>query len=38
MEARLITRVAKDKFETRNIMEACVAPLQNALQPDRFVF
>ena len=38
MEASLITRVAADKFETVNIMEACVAPLQNALQPERFVF
>ena len=38
MEARLITRISADKFETVNIMEACVAPLQNALQPERFVF
>ncbi|HTN94163.1 MAG TPA: protein-L-isoaspartate O-methyltransferase [Gallionella sp.] len=38
MEARLITRVAADKYSTVNIMEACVAPLQNALQPERFVF
>ncbi len=38
MEARLITRVATDAYETVNIMEACVAPLQNALQPKRFVF
>lgn len=38
MEARLITRVAPDTYETVNIMEACVAPLQNALQPERFVF
>lgn len=38
MEARLITRVAADIFETINIMETCVAPLQNALQPKRFVF
>jgi protein-L-isoaspartate(D-aspartate) O-methyltransferase len=38
MEARLITRNAADKFDTVNIMEACVAPLQNALQPERFVF
>jgi len=38
MEAKLITRVAADKFESVNIMEACVAPLQNALQPKRFVF
>jgi protein-L-isoaspartate(D-aspartate) O-methyltransferase len=38
MEARLITRVAPDAYQTINIMEACVAPLQNALQPKRFVF
>jgi len=38
MEAKLITRVAPDTFETVNIMEACVAPLQNAQQPKRFVF
>ncbi len=38
MEARLITRAAPDTYETVNIMESCVAPLQNALQPERFVF
>jgi len=38
MEARLITRVSQNVFETVNIMEACVAPLKNALQPERFVF
>jgi protein-L-isoaspartate(D-aspartate) O-methyltransferase len=38
MEARLITRVAPEAYETVNIMETCVAPLQNALQPERFVF
>ena len=38
MEARLITRVGQDSFETVNIMEACVTPLKNALQPERFVF
>jgi len=38
MEAKLITRVARDTFETVNIMETCVAPLQNAEQPKRFVF
>ncbi len=38
MEAKLITRVAPDTFTTINIMEACVAPLQNAEQPKRFVF
>lgn len=38
MEARLITRVAQDVFTTVNIMEANVAPLQNAQQPTRFTF
>lgn len=38
MEAMLVTRVAPDTFETVNIMETCVAPLQNAEQPKRFVF
>jgi protein-L-isoaspartate(D-aspartate) O-methyltransferase len=38
MEARLITRVAVDVFETVNIMETSVAALQNAQQPKRFVF
>ena len=38
MEAKLITRVARDTFETVNIMETCVAPLRNAEQPKRFVF
>ena len=38
MEAKLITRVAPDTFETVNIMESCVAPLQNAEQPKWFVF
>ncbi len=38
MEAKLITRVAPDTFESVNILETCVAPLQNAEQPSRFVF
>lgn len=38
MEAKLITRVADDAFETVNIMETSIAPLQNAEQPKRFVF
>ena len=38
MEARLVTRIAADTYEYLNIMETCVAPLQNALQPERFVF
>ncbi len=38
MEAKLITRVAADVYEIVNIMETSVASLQNAKQPDRFVF
>lgn len=38
MTAKLITRVSSDTFETVNIMETSVAPLQNASQPQRFVF
>jgi len=38
MEAKLITRLAQEVYQTVNIMEACVAPLQNAPQPERFVF
>ncbi|MDD2720623.1 MAG: protein-L-isoaspartate O-methyltransferase [Gallionella sp.] len=38
MVAKLITRVSTDTFETVNIMETSIAPLQNAAQPKRFVF
>lgn len=38
MEVKLITRVARDTFSTVNIMETCIAPLQNVEQPKRFVF
>jgi len=38
MEAQLVTRIAPDVFETVNIMETCVAPLQHAEQPKRFAF
>ena len=38
MEAKLITRAAPDVFETVNIVETCISPLQNAEQPERFVF
>ncbi len=38
MEARMINRIAQDTFETVDIMETSVAPLQNALEPKRFVF
>lgn len=38
MQARLITRTDADNFETTTLFETSVAPLQNALQPKRFVF
>lgn len=38
MQAKLITCLAPDTFETINIMETCVTPLQHAQQPVRFVF
>lgn len=38
MQARLITCRAPGIFESVTLFETCVAPLQNALQPKRFVF
>jgi protein-L-isoaspartate(D-aspartate) O-methyltransferase len=38
MQARLITRTMTGKFESVTLFETSVAPLQNALQPERFVF
>jgi len=38
MQARLITRLANDVFESVTLFETSVAPLQNAPQPQRFVF
>jgi protein-L-isoaspartate(D-aspartate) O-methyltransferase len=38
MEAKLITRVAPDVFTTVNIMETCIASLQNAPKLARFIF
>ncbi len=38
MQARIIKCVAVGVFETVTIMETSVAPLQNAQQPQRFVF
>ena len=37
MQAELVTRTASG-FETRRLFETSVAPLQNALQPERFEF
>ncbi len=38
MQAKLISCTAPNTFESVNIMETCVTPLQNAQQPVRFVF
>jgi protein-L-isoaspartate(D-aspartate) O-methyltransferase len=38
MHACLITRKAADKFESVTLFETNIAPLVNALQPQRFVF
>jgi len=38
MEARLITRVADNAFNSIGLFETCIAPLKNALQLERFVF
>ena len=37
MQARLITATAAG-FDSEVLFETCVAPLQNAIQPERFVF
>lgn len=38
MEARLITCVSHGVYNTVGLFETCIAPLKNALQPERFVF
>ena len=38
MEARLITCVAAGACNATGLFETCIAPLRNALQPERFVF
>ncbi len=38
MEAQLITCVAAGAYDTVDLFETCIAPLRNALQPERFVF
>lgn len=38
MQARLVTCVTSGVFESKTLFEANVAPLQNVLQPKRFVF
>jgi protein-L-isoaspartate(D-aspartate) O-methyltransferase len=38
MEAQLITCVATGVYSTTGLFETCIAPLKNAVQPERFVF
>ena len=38
MEAEVITRVARDAYSRTGLFETCIAPLKNALHPERFVF
>lgn len=38
MQAQLFTNKASGVFEATNLFETSVAPLQNALQPERFTF
>lgn len=38
MEAQLITKIAGDAYNSIALFETCIAPLKNALQPERFVF
>lgn len=38
MEAQLITCVAAGAYSTTGLFETCIAPLKNAVQPERFVF
>ena len=38
MQARLITRAGAGAWSTIGLFETCIAPLRNAMQPERFVF
>ena len=38
MEARLITKISGDAYSSVVLSETCIASLNNALQPERFVF
>ena len=38
MEAQLITCAAPGAYSTTVLFETCIAPLRNAVQPERFVF
>lgn len=38
MEAQLVTCTAEGRYQSVNLFETCIAPLQNAPQRERFVF
>jgi protein-L-isoaspartate(D-aspartate) O-methyltransferase len=38
MEAQLITCVSSGVYNANGLFETCIAPLKNAMQPERFVF
>jgi protein-L-isoaspartate(D-aspartate) O-methyltransferase len=38
MEAQLISCVSAGVYSTMGLFETCIAPLKNALQPEKFVF
>ncbi|MCZ7562564.1 MAG: protein-L-isoaspartate O-methyltransferase [Burkholderiales bacterium] len=38
MSARLVTCVAERSYNAVDVFETCIAPLKNALEPERFVF
>jgi protein-L-isoaspartate(D-aspartate) O-methyltransferase len=38
MEAQLVTCVGDGAYNTIGLFETCIAPLRNAVQPERFVF
>src|SRR5690348_1157772 len=38
METRLVTCVTTGVYNTVGLFETCIAPLRNALQPEKFVF
>lgn len=38
MEARLVTCISAGVYRSVGLFETCIAPLRNALQPERFVF
>lgn len=38
MEAQLVTYVSASAYNSVGLFETCIAPLKNALQPERFVF